>query len=308
MARGRAGDRLVERAARPVMTVVGLIGVEKSFGSWPVLQGADLEVGEGARIGIVGPNGAGKSTMLKILAGLETANAGEVVRRKGLVAAYLEQNPDGDARTPAETVLAARPDVAALDGELRAVEAELARPDVMADLAKMDRVLTRQQDLLDRWVAAGGPGLEGEVDALLRSLGFEVARPRAPDHRALRWTAQARRARRLPDPSAAPAPARRAGDPPRCRPAGAARRARRGVPGRRGHGLARPLPPGRDRLPDRRARPWRHHDVARELQRVRRGEGGGAEATGAGLRHAAEGDRAPRGRHQDGSSSGRASW
>jgi ATP-binding cassette subfamily F protein 3 len=155
------------------MTVVGLIGVEKSFGSWPVLQGADLEVGEGARIGIVGPNGTGKSTMLKILAGLETANAGEVVRRKGLVATYLEQNPDGDARTPAETVLAARPDVAVLDGELRAVETELGRPDVMADLAKMDRVLTRQQDLLDRWVAAGGPGLEGEVDALLRSLGFE---------------------------------------------------------------------------------------------------------------------------------------
>ncbi|HEY6566684.1 MAG TPA: ABC-F family ATP-binding cassette domain-containing protein [Actinomycetota bacterium] len=157
------------------MTVVSLVGLEKSYGSWPVLQGVDLEVREGARIGIVGPNGAGKSTMLKILAGEETAGAGEVVRKKGLVTAYLEQNPDGDDRTPGQAVMAARPDIAALDADLRAVEAELARPEVVADLARMDRVLTRQQGLLDRWVDAGGPGLSGEARALLVSLGIDGA-------------------------------------------------------------------------------------------------------------------------------------
>jgi ATP-binding cassette subfamily F protein 3 len=155
------------------MTVVGLIQVEKSFGSWPVLRGANLEVPERARIGLVGPNGAGKSTLLKILAGMEDAGAGEVVRRKRLVTSYLEQNPEGDDRTPEQTVLAARPDVAELDSELRAVEAELARPEVAADLAKMDRVLTRQQAVLDRWVASGGPGLAGEARALLRSFDFD---------------------------------------------------------------------------------------------------------------------------------------
>jgi len=114
------------------VTVVGLIGVEKSYGSWPVLRGANLEVPERGRIGLVGPNGAGKSTLLKILADMEDAGAGEVVRRKGLVISYLEQNPDGDGRTPEQTVLAARPHVAELDAELRAVEAELARPDALA--------------------------------------------------------------------------------------------------------------------------------------------------------------------------------
>ena len=69
--------------------------------------------------------------------------------------------------------MAARPDIAALDADLRAVEAELARPEVVADLAKMDRVLTRQQDLLDRWVDAGGPGLSGEARRLLVSLGID---------------------------------------------------------------------------------------------------------------------------------------
>ena len=76
-----------------------------------------------------------------------------MVRRRGVVAAYLDQNPDGDERTAEATVMAARPDVAELDAQLRAVEAELARPEVIADLARMGRVLERQQGLLDRWVA-----------------------------------------------------------------------------------------------------------------------------------------------------------
>jgi ATP-binding cassette, subfamily F, member 3 len=156
------------------VSVVSLIEIEKSFGSWAVLRGAELDVSEGARIGIVGPNGSGKTTILKILAGLETPTAGEVVRRKGLVVAYLEQNPDGDERTAEATVLAARPDIAGLDAQIRAVEGELARPDVIADLAKMDRVLTRQQALLERWVEIGGPGLAGEARSLLVSLGFDA--------------------------------------------------------------------------------------------------------------------------------------
>ena len=149
------------------MSVVSLVGVHKSYGTWPVLQGVDFMVPDGARIGIIGPNGAGKSTMLRIVGGTEDVNEGEVVRRRGVTVSYLEQNPEGDDRTAEAWVLAGRPDIAALDDELRSIEAELARPAVTADLAKMDRVLTKQQAVLDRWVEAGGPGLAGEARSLL---------------------------------------------------------------------------------------------------------------------------------------------
>ena len=69
-------------------------------------------------------------------------------------------------------MLSARPDVAALDEQLRAVELELAQPAVIGDLARMDRVLERQQGLLDRWVEVGGPGLEGQVRVQLLALGL----------------------------------------------------------------------------------------------------------------------------------------
>jgi ATP-binding cassette subfamily F protein 3 len=155
------------------MSLVSLVGVDKSYGTWPVLQGVDLVVPDGARIGVIGPNGAGKSTILRILAGTEEVNGGEVVRRRGVTVSYLEQNPEGDDRTAEAWVIAARPDVAALDEELRGIERELTRPDVTGDLAKMDRVLARQQSVLDRWIDAGGAGLEGEARTLLLRLGFD---------------------------------------------------------------------------------------------------------------------------------------
>jgi ATP-binding cassette, subfamily F, member 3 len=155
------------------VNVVSLVGVKKSFAAWPVLGGVDLQVSDGARIGIVGPNGAGKSTLLRVVHGNEPVNAGEVVRRKALVSAYLDQNPEGDGRTPQESVVAGRPDIAGLDAQLRATERELARPDVVADLPRMERVLARQQSLLDEWVAAGGSGVEGEARGLLASLGID---------------------------------------------------------------------------------------------------------------------------------------
>jgi ATP-binding cassette subfamily F protein 3 len=154
------------------MSLVSLVGVDKSYGTWPVLQGVDLVVPDGARIGIIGPNGAGKSTLLRILGGMEDVNDGEVVSRRGVTVSYLEQNPEGDERTAEAWVISARPDIAALEEELRGIEQELARPDVAGDLAKMDRVLTRQQAVLDRWVDAGGAGLAGEAKAMLLRLGF----------------------------------------------------------------------------------------------------------------------------------------
>jgi ATP-binding cassette subfamily F protein 3 len=155
------------------MSIVSLVGVHRSFGSWPVLRGVDLVVPDGARIGIIGPNGAGKSTMLRIVGGQDEPSEGEVVRRRGVTVSYLEQNPLGDDRTAEAWVLAARPDIDALDRELKAIETELASPPIAADLVKMDRLLARQQQTLDRWVAAGGPGLAGEARSLLVRLGFD---------------------------------------------------------------------------------------------------------------------------------------
>jgi len=153
--------------------LIALSRAEKSFGAWSLFRDVDLEVDERARIGVVGPNGAGKTTLLRILAGLESIDGGRLTRSRDRVAAYLPQQVMGDGRDPMRTVLEARPEVAEIDAALRAVEGELSVPAVAADLKRMQRVLRRQEELLDRWVAARGPGLEGEIQSLLLDLGLE---------------------------------------------------------------------------------------------------------------------------------------
>jgi ATP-binding cassette subfamily F protein 3 len=127
---------------------------------------------------VIGPNGGGKSTMLRILAGLETADAGELTQRRGLVVAFVPQQPEGDGRAALETARAARADLQELERELAGVEVQLG--DAYADLARMTRLLRRQEELVERWTAAGGPGFEGRARALLIDVGLtddDLAKP-----------------------------------------------------------------------------------------------------------------------------------
>jgi multiple sugar transport system ATP-binding protein len=61
------------------MGQVTLRGVRKSFGSVDVIKGIDLEVNDGEFLVFVGPSGCGKSTTLRMIAGLETISAGELL-------------------------------------------------------------------------------------------------------------------------------------------------------------------------------------------------------------------------------------
>ena len=55
-------------------------GIDRSYGDRRILTGVDVTVPPGARVGLIGENGVGKSTLLRILAGVETADAGDVTR------------------------------------------------------------------------------------------------------------------------------------------------------------------------------------------------------------------------------------
>src|SRR3954467_7098471 len=62
------------------------------YGDRAVLDNATLGVEEGDRIGLVGRNGCGKTTFLRILAGLQSPDSGDVSRRRDLVVSYLPQD------------------------------------------------------------------------------------------------------------------------------------------------------------------------------------------------------------------------
>ena len=67
--------------------------ITKSYVTQNLLQDVSLYLNENDKVGVIGINGTGKSTFLKILAGLETADKGTVVKSAGVRIGYLPQNP-----------------------------------------------------------------------------------------------------------------------------------------------------------------------------------------------------------------------
>lgn len=65
-----------------------------TFGGTPLLEGAELSVSAGERVGLVGRNGSGKSTLLKIAAGMVQADGGARFAQPGATIRYLPQEPD----------------------------------------------------------------------------------------------------------------------------------------------------------------------------------------------------------------------
>src|ERR1700688_2134260 len=82
-----------------------------TFGSTPLLSGAELSVGPGERVSLVGRNGTGKSTLLKVAAALVEPDHGSVFIQPGTVVRCLPQEPDlsGSASTLAYVEAGLRP-------------------------------------------------------------------------------------------------------------------------------------------------------------------------------------------------------
>ncbi len=85
--------------------------ISKTYMERKVLDDVSFFLNEGDKVGIVGINGTGKSTLLRILAGAEESDSGEVIRTNGIRVSYLPQIPEFDnSGTILSQVLAHLPD------------------------------------------------------------------------------------------------------------------------------------------------------------------------------------------------------
>ncbi|MFE9533637.1 ABC-F family ATP-binding cassette domain-containing protein [Streptomyces sp. NPDC006691] len=134
-------------------------------GDRTLFAGLDLVVAPGDVIGLVGPNGAGKSSLLRLLAGLDTPEEGELrLSPPGASVGHLPQEPD---RRPGETIrdfLARRTGVAAAQETMDAATQALVDGAPGADDAYADS--------LERWLALGGADLDERAEEVAASLGL----------------------------------------------------------------------------------------------------------------------------------------
>ena len=85
--------------------MLSIHNLSKNFGIQPILQNINFNISAGERIGLIGANGSGKTTLMRILAGFEKTDSGDVAStRPNLRVGYLAQGMDF---TPEQTILSA---------------------------------------------------------------------------------------------------------------------------------------------------------------------------------------------------------
>lgn len=75
------------------MNILNAEKISKTYGEKVLFDKVVLGVNKGDKIGVIGVNGTGKSTFLKIIAGIEEPDAGEIVSGRGVTVSYLAQAP-----------------------------------------------------------------------------------------------------------------------------------------------------------------------------------------------------------------------
>ena len=131
-----------------------------------VLDGVDLLVAPGHRIGVVGPNGVGKSTLLAVCAQAVRLDRGRVrLAPPTATVGWLHQEPERGEETVAH-LLARRTGVTAAQRELDAATAALARHDASAD--------ERYDVAWHRWLALGAADLEARAGEVASELGMSA--------------------------------------------------------------------------------------------------------------------------------------
>ena len=155
------------------MSILRFQKVTREVGDFVILDGIEAAIAAGDRIGLVGPNGGGKTTLLRLAAGRDEPDRGEVVRKRGLTIGLLAQEAHFD-----EALMAA----ADLREAVRAGASHLDR--MAAALAEFEHdgraTEPAYANLQHEFEVLGGYTLDQRVEAALSGLGFardEWAKP-----------------------------------------------------------------------------------------------------------------------------------
>lgn len=164
-----------------------MVNVSKSFTPQKqVLKNIYLSFFYGAKIGIIGLNGSGKSTLMKIIAGIDQPDQGEVVFSPGYSVGYLEQEPKFDEnKTVIEVVREGVRQIMDMLAEFEKINEAFAEPD-----ADFEKLLARQAEIQEKLDQHDAWNIDSKLERAMDAL-------RCPDENAVMKTLSGGERRRV---------------------------------------------------------------------------------------------------------------
>lgn len=142
------------------MNVLTVEHVSRSFGERVVLNDINFGLARGDKRALIAKNGSGKSTLMKIMAGLEPADQGQVVIREGIRIGFLHQEPNFDSEASLEEVMLPK------NGQFNAVISRYRNALEAGDSSEMASAAT-EMDNLQAW----------EVEAKMQEAAAKLGLP-----------------------------------------------------------------------------------------------------------------------------------
>lgn len=153
------------------MIICSVNSVSKMYGGNTVFQDLSFEISEKDRVGLVGRNGCGKTTLLKLIAGFEELDSGQIHWKKGLVIGYLSQIPVFEEKMSVRDVLfTAFEELIAIRSEMDDLEVEMAGSEVNS--SELERLLVKYGSLQEKFTLSGGYDMEASIDRIANGLNI----------------------------------------------------------------------------------------------------------------------------------------
>jgi ATPase subunit of ABC transporter with duplicated ATPase domains len=149
------------------MIEIGVSNLTKAFGIDKIFENITFDVKTKDKIGLIGRNGIGKTTLMKILAGYENYQGGQVNKRKGLTIGYLEQIPNYDDDN---TVLDVLNEAFSTLNDIRLQMEQLEKSfDNLKD-DELKSAINRYSSLHDTYEISGGYNTKEKLSKILKGL------------------------------------------------------------------------------------------------------------------------------------------
>ncbi|MGP4040947.1 ribosomal protection-like ABC-F family protein [Gracilibacillus sp. D59] len=152
------------------MIVCSVNKIAKMYGGNPIFEDMSFEIKEKERVGLVGPNGSGKTTLIRLLAGEEKTDSGQIHWKKGAKIGYLEQIPNYHDETTVKDVLrSAFSSLLQTEERMKKLENEMSTE---TNAEKLEKLVVEYGNLQDQFTINGGYEIESQIEGIVNGLNI----------------------------------------------------------------------------------------------------------------------------------------